>query len=103
MRNKTAALIIGMFSAFAAFVPSPLAAKTPVGLSLVQLQSAGWKVVEKTETQQRLPGVTPYQNLERVLQIFDYRLRKNGAEIRCKTAYDSQRDHYEETCSRIAE
>ena len=72
---------------------------TPV-MSLIELQSAGWAVVEKTEALKRVPGVAPYQNLERVIQMVNYRLSRNGAEIRSKTAYDSQRDHYEETCSK---
>ena len=101
-KMKTHALAIGAF--MTALLPSAEpTAKTPNAMSLVELQSAGWAIVEKTEAQKRLPGVAPYQNLERVIQIVNYRLRRNGAEIRCKTAYDSQRDHYEETCSRASE
>ena len=47
-----------------------------------------------------VPGIAPYQNLERMIQMLNYRLSRNGAEIRSKTAYASQRDHYEETCSK---
>ena len=57
-------------------------------------------VVEKTDAQKRVPGIAPYQNLERVIQMVNYRLSRNSAEIRSKTAYDSQRNHYEETCSK---
>ena len=72
----------------------------PPVMSLIELQSTGWAVVEKTDAQKRLPGIAPYKNLERVIQMVNYRHSRNGAEIRSKTACDSQRDHYEETCSK---
>ena len=85
-----------------AWLPSaePTATPSPQVMSLIELQSDGWAVVEKTDAQKRVPGIAPYQNLERVIQMVNYRISSNGAEIRSKTAYDSQRDHYEETCSK---
>ena len=97
-KMKTHALAIGAF--MTARLPSAEpTAKTPTAMSLVELQSAGWAIVEKTEPK-ALPGIAPYQNLERVIQMVNYRLSGNSAEIRSKTAYDSQRNHYEETCSK---
>ncbi|MEC9185869.1 MAG: hypothetical protein VX930_16480 [Pseudomonadota bacterium] len=85
-----------------AWLPStePTATPAPPVMSLIELQSAGWAVVEKTDAQKRVPGIAPYQNLERLIQMVNYRLSRNSAEIRSKTAYDSQRNHYEETCSK---
>ena len=85
-----------------AWLPStePTAPPAPPVMSLIELQSAGSAVVEKTDAQKRVPGIAPYQHLERVIQMVNYRLSRNSAEIRSKTAYDSQRNHYEETCSK---
>ena len=86
-----------------AWLPSAEPTATPAAppvMSLIELQSAGWAVVEKTDAQKRVPGIAPYQNLERVIQMVNYRLSRNSAEIHSKTAYDSQRNHHEETCSK---
>ncbi|MBC8451702.1 MAG: hypothetical protein H8D70_00585 [Rhodospirillaceae bacterium] len=66
--------------------------------TIISLQSEGWVIVKKTAEQKTLPGVAPYQDLKRVVQIVRYRLKKGDATMMCETAYDSQLDHFEESC-----
>ncbi len=66
--------------------------------TIASLKSDGLKIVKKTAEQKTLPGVAPYQDLKRVVQIVRYRLEKGPATITCETAYDSQLDHFEENC-----
>ena len=75
---------------------------TPGPLSTNYLISNGWTIIEKSEGQELLPGVAPYQDLKRILQITHYRLQKGTALMKCKTAYDSQLDQFEESCLPIS-
>jgi len=66
--------------------------------TIISLQSEGWVIVKKTAEQKTLPGVPPYQDLKRIVQIVRYRLEKGDAMMTCETAYDSQLDRFEENC-----
>lgn len=91
-------------TALAMLVGAPVASLAEAKLSnqptIVSLQSDGWTIVDKTAEQRTLPGVAPYQDLKRVVQIVRYRLEKGGATMTCETVYDSQLDHFEENCSK---
>lgn len=87
----TSALMIG-----AAIPPGPQA-QDP-NRPIANLQSQGWTVSEKSEEKQSLPGLPPYENLTRVVQIVTYKLVKGDAMMVCRATYDSQRDRYDETC-----
>lgn len=65
---------------------------------IANLKADGWKVTKKTEEKKELPGIAPYENLTRVVQIINYRLEKGSALMICQAVYDSQRDRYDETC-----
>ncbi|MEK9754624.1 MAG: hypothetical protein VW338_15625 [Rhodospirillaceae bacterium] len=66
-------------------------------LPMAKLQAAGWTVVDKREEKQERPGVAPYQNLVRIVQLVHFRLEKDGQVMRCTAEYDSQRDKYSGT------
>lgn len=62
------------------------------------LRAEGWRVIDKHERQEKRPGVAPYENLIRVVQITTFVLESDGRRITCELAYDSQRDRTTETC-----
>ena len=85
-------------SIFAATIlwAGPIAAKE---ISVAGLRTAGWSVVSKEESRRSLPGVTPYENLTRVIQVTTFVLKKGADQTVCEMAYDSQRDRIDETCT----
>lgn len=96
MKPLLSIVVVAMLLIGAAILSGPRAQdQTP---SIAALQADGWRIIEKTERQDRLPGLPPYENLVRVVQIVQYRLRKGDRLMHCKATYDSQRDHYGETC-----
>ena len=83
-------------------VPSAASGGTAVQpTSTNDLLTDGWTIVQKSEEQRALPGMAPYQNLTRIVQITRYHLRKGNARMTCETTYDSQRDHFEERCTKV--
>jgi len=62
------------------------------------LQDQGWQVVKKRDRQEKRPGIAPYHDLTRVLQITTLTLAKDGKHQICEMVYDSQRDNISETC-----
>ncbi|MBT6096274.1 MAG: hypothetical protein HOH04_15420 [Rhodospirillaceae bacterium] len=65
---------------------------------IANLQAQGWKVIHKSEEKKELPGVAPYQDLKRIVQVIHYRLEKGDGLMICEATYDSQRERYDETC-----
>ena len=59
----------------------------------------GWKVVEKQNIIEKRPGIKPYQNLERVVEIVKYKLKKGEVFKFCKVEYDSQVDKIFDSCN----
>jgi len=78
-------------------IPSGTLAQDPAR-PIAGLQADGWRITEKREEKQTLPGIAPYENLTRVVQVVHYRLEKGNALMVCTATYDSQRDKYDETC-----
>lgn len=68
------------------------------GDTTASLRADGWRVVEKSDRQEKRPGVAPYENLTRVIQITTFVLAKDGQRKVCDMAYDSQKDKITETC-----
>lgn len=66
------------------------------------LRDQGWRVVSTAERRETRPGVAPYENLTRVIQITTYVLDKDGRRMTCEMAYDSQRDRIDETCRPVS-
>ena len=66
--------------------------------TVAELREQGWRVVEKTSHQEKHPGIAPYENLTRVLQVSTFVLAFNGKRQTCRMVYDSQRDNLSETC-----
>ena len=59
----------------------------------------GWKVVEKQNIIEKRPGIKPYQNLERVVELVKYKLKKGEVFKFCKVEYDSQLDKIFDSCN----
>ena len=71
----------------------------PLNTELIALKQQGWKVTEIHSSVEGRPGIKPYQNLKRVVQIVKYRLNKGAEILFCIVEYDSQRDTIRESCA----
>jgi len=95
--------ILALF--FLAFVmPALLWADSPSEeLRLSQLIQQGWQIQEKESFVDQRPGLKPYQNLRRDVQVVLYRLQRGGDLLFCRVEYDSQQDTIRESCAPSAE
>ena len=66
--------------------------------NVLELKRQGWDVIEKQSHVESRPGLKPYQNLKREVQVVKYRLSKNEQFYFCLVEYDSQLDTIEESC-----
>ena len=76
-----------------------LANTSPLKTELIALKRQGWKVTEIHSSVEGRPGIKPYKNLKRVVQIVRYRLNKGTEILFCIVEYDSQRDTIRESCA----
>ena len=75
-------------------------ANTPtLNNEVIALKRQGWKVTEIHSSVESRPGIKPYQNLKRVVQIVKYRLKKGPKVLFCVVEYDSQWDTIRESCA----
>lgn len=65
---------------------------------VLELKRQGWEVLEKQSEVESRPGLKPYQNLEREIQVVKYSLRKGKEFLFCLVEYDSQLDTIREAC-----
>ena len=72
---------------------------SPLNTELISLKRQGWKVTEIQSSVEGRPGIKPYQNLKRVVQIVKYRLNKGTEVLFCVVEYDSQWDTIRESCA----
>ena len=66
--------------------------------NVLELKRQGWEVIEKQSRVESRPGLKPYRNLKREVQVVKYRLSKNKQFYFCLVEYDSQLDTIEESC-----
>ena len=71
----------------------------PLHAKLIELKQQGWKVTETQSSVEARPGIKPYQNLKRVVQVVKYRLIKGTEVLFCVLEYDSQWDTFRESCA----
>ena len=71
----------------------------PLNTEVITLKQQGWKVTEIHSSVEGRPGIKPYQNLKRVVQIIKYRLNKGSEVLYCVVEYDSQWDTIRESCA----
>ena len=69
----------------------------PLHTELIELKRHGWKVTETHSSVEARPGIKPYQNLKRVVQVVKYRLNKGTEVLFCVVEYDSQWDTISES------
>lgn len=67
--------------------------------NVLELKRQGWEVIEKQSRVESRPGLKPYQNLKREVQVLKYRLSKNEQFYFCLVEYDSQLDTIRESCA----
>ena len=67
--------------------------------NVLELKRQGWEVIEKQSHVESRPGLKPYQNLKREVQVVKYRLSKNEQFYFCLVEYDSQLDTIRESCA----
>ena len=71
----------------------------PLHAEIIELKRQGWKVIETHSSVEERPGIKPYQNLKRVVQVVKYRLNKGTEVLFCVVEYDSQWDTIRESCA----
>ena len=67
--------------------------------NVLELKRQGWEVIEKQSHVESRPGLKPYQNLKREVQVVKYRLSKTEQFYFCLVEYDSQLDTIRESCA----
>ena len=72
---------------------------SPLHAEVIALKREGWKVNEIHSSVEVRPGIKPYQNLKRVVQVVKYRLNKGTEVLFCVVEYDSQWDTIRESCA----
>ena len=72
---------------------------SPLHTEVIELKREGWKVNEIHSSVEARPGIKPYQNLKRVVQVVKYRLNKGAEVLFCVVEYDSQWDTIRESCA----
>ena len=70
---------------------------------ILELKRKGWEVVEKQSNIEKRPGIKPYENLERLVQVVKYKLNKDKKVVFCVVEYDSQLDRIIDACDSVAE
>ena len=71
----------------------------PLQAEVIELKRQGWKVTETHSSFEARPGIKPYQNLKRIVQVVKYRLYKGTEVLFCVVEYDSQWDTISESCA----
>ena len=66
---------------------------------VIELKRKGWKVTETHSNVEERPGIKPYQNLKRLVQVVKYRLNRGTEVLFCVVEYDSQWDTIRESCA----
>ena len=66
---------------------------------VIDLKRQGWKITETNSRVEARPGIKPYQNLKRVVQVVKYKLDKDKEVLFCVVEYDSQLDTIRESCA----
>ncbi|MBG56167.1 MAG: hypothetical protein CL935_03435 [Deltaproteobacteria bacterium] len=70
-----------------------------ISAELIELKRQGWKVTETKSSIESRPGIKPYQNVKREVQVVKYKLKKGIEVLFCVVEYDSQKDTIQELCA----
>ena len=99
MKNQLLITTISMFFLGLSKWHVLLGNTSPLHAEVIDLKRKGWKVTETHSSVEARPGIKPYQNLKRVLQVVKYRLNKGTGVLFCVVEYDSQWDTIRESCA----
>ena len=83
------------------FSPSIAEKNNSDPLTIYDLKKHGWKVVKQKSYIEVRSGISPYNDLERRVQIVINILQKAGENYKCIIQYDSQTDRIEEECKKF--
>lgn len=98
-RNRLAAwgLVLACAAGgLAAFTGSAVAQAPP--LTVREYLAAGYRIESKTVEQKEAPGLPPYEELRRLVEVSTYVLVRDGFRVTCIMAYDSQRESLATVC-----
>jgi hypothetical protein len=99
-RDKHPGVSILLTSAVMAVLLTPLVSLVAGGEETVNgLRQAGWQLVEKTDRDEWLPGIAPYEDLGRLVYVVTYTLQKDDKTVTCTLARDNMYDTFEQSCS----
>ena len=76
-----------------------LANTAPLDTEVIELKRQGWKITETHSRVEARPGIKPYKNLKREVQVVKYLLNKGAEVLFCVVEYDSQWDTISESCA----
>ena len=79
----------------------PIPVTAPVfanGDNTANLRADGWRVLEKSDRQDKLPGSAPHEKLPQVIQISPSVLAQEGQRKVCDKASVSLKEKISETC-----
>ena len=79
----------------------PIPVTAPVlanGNNTANLRADGWRVLQKSDQQDKLPGSAPYEKLTQVIQISPSILAQEGQRKVCDMASVSLKEKISETC-----
>ena len=97
-RKKGLVIFVAVFMMF--FHISRAVASNEPANSVYGLLQVKWKILGSVVYEQVLPGLPPYEHLERVVSIKNYWLQRGSQEIFCQISYDSQADREKQKCSK---
>jgi len=87
---------------FMLFFSPAIAEKNNASSSTVyRLKQHGWRVVKQESYIEVRPGISPYNDLKRRVQMTINILQKAGEKYKCIIQYDSQTDRIEEECRKL--
>ena len=76
-----------------------LANSQNIDVGVYRLTQQGWQITKKESFVDKRPGLKPYQNLTREVQVVLYSLHRDENILFCRVEYDSQRDTHQEFCA----
>ncbi len=74
-------------------------AGAPAAETVHGLRQAGWVLVEKSERDEWRMGLSPYENMRRLVYVVTYTLKKEGRTMTCTLARDVMYDTFKQTCA----
>ncbi len=95
LNHLTGPVVFCLISLFVMLAPPANAQQEETVHGLLR---SGWVITQKTETDERHPGIPPYEKLDRIVYVVTYTLAKDGRAMTCTLTRDQMFDTASETC-----